>query len=357
MSLSFWKNKKVFLTGHTGFKGSWLSLWLIKLYNVKLTGYALAPSTKSNLFETLNIKSDMNSIIGDVRDLLFLQKAIIETKPDIIIHMAAQSLVRYSYSNPVETYGTNIMGTVNILEAARKCKNVRAILNITSDKCYENKETDLSYKEEESMGGFDPYSSSKGCAELISSAYRNSYFNINKYKEHGVSLATARAGNVIGGGDWAEDRLVPDFFRAIEKKEKLIIRNPKATRPWQHVLDLTRGYLMLCQKLYEEGEKFSESFNFGPDDKDVKNVQWIVEYLVKTWGDNVYYEINKNNQFLHEAHFLKLDSTKAYKKLSWSPKLNINSGLDKICAWHKAKIANENMNKYCITEIENYISL
>jgi CDP-glucose 4,6-dehydratase len=355
--LDFWKGKKVFLTGHTGFKGSWLSLWLIKLLNVKLTGYALKPATKPSLFETVNIKSEMNSIIGDVRNLSFLKKSIIEAKPDIIIHMAAQPLVYYSYSNPIKTYETNVMGTVNLLEAARNCKSVKAILIITSDKCYENKEVDRGYREEESMGGFDPYSSSKGCVELVCSAYRNSYFNVNKYEKHGVAVATARAGNVIGGGDWAKYRLIPDFIRAIEKKEKFIIRNPKAIRPWQHILDLTHGYLILCRKLYEEGKKFSESFNFGPDNKDVKNVQWITEYLVKTWDDNIQYKINGNKEFLHEAHFLKLDSTKAHNKLNWRPRLNLSMSLDKICAWHKAQIAKEDMNKYCTTEIKNYIFL
>jgi len=353
MSSSFWADKRVFLTGHTGFKGSWLSLWLQSL-GAKVTGYALKPTSSPNLFVIAHVEKSMHSIIGDIRDLDNLKKAIKEGNPDIVIHMAAQPLVRYSYTNPVETYATNVMGTVHVLEAARENKNIKAILNVTSDKCYENREIDRGYLEDEPMGGFDPYSNSKGCAELVSSAYRNSFFNVNQYQEHGVAFATARAGNVIGGGDWAEDRLIPDFMRAIEAKQKVSIRNPQAIRPWQHVLEPLYGYMMLCQKLYEEGPNFSESFNFGPDEKDAKNVEWIAGHLVKTWGEGAAYEIASNASSLHEAHFLKLDCTKAHQKLGWQPKWNINIALDKICEWHKALTNGENMYLHSLNDIKMY---
>ena len=341
---NFWTDKRVFLTGHTGFKGGWLSLWLQSL-GAKVTGYALKPPTQPNLFEVASVEKGMHSIIGDIRDLDSLNKAMKEANPDILIHMAAQPLVRYSYSNPVETYATNVMGTVHVLEAARDNKNIKAILNVTSDKCYDNKEVNR---------GYDPYSNSKGCAELVTSAYRNSFFNIEKYKDHGVALATARAGNVIGGGDWAEDRLIPDFMRAIQAKQKVSIRNPHAIRPWQHVLEPLQGYLMLCQKLYEEGPSFSESFNFGPDEKDAKNVEWIATQLVKAWGDGASYEVNSNASSLHEAHFLKLDCTKANHKLGWQPKWDIRVALDKISAWHRAYLNDEDMAKYSLNDIKMY---
>jgi CDP-glucose 4,6-dehydratase len=350
---NFWTDKRVFLTGHTGFKGGWLSLWLQSL-GAEVTGYALKPPTNPNLFEVASVEKGMRSIIGDIRDLDNLKKAMKEVNPDIVIHMAAQPLVRYSYSNPVETYATNVMGPVHVLEASRDNQNIRAILNVTSDKCYDNKEIDRGYKEDEPMGGFDPYSNSKGCAELVSMAYRNSFFNIEKYKEHGVAFATARAGNVIGGGDWAADRLIPDFIRAIQAKQKVSIRNPYAIRPWQHVLEPLQGYLMLCQKLYEEGPSFSESFNFGPDEKDAKNVEWIAGHLVKTWGEGAAYEIASNASSLHEAHFLKLDCSKGRTQLSWQPKWNINKALNEICAWHKAHINGEDMYKYSLNDIKMY---
>jgi CDP-glucose 4,6-dehydratase len=356
MRVPFWAGKRVFLTGHTGFKGSWLSLWLQSL-GAKVTGYALKPSSQPNLFEIASIEKGMHSIIGDIRDLDNLKKAMQEASPDILIHMAAQPLVRYSYSNPVETYATNVMGTVHVLEAARENKNIRAILNITSDKCYDNREIDRGYHEDEPMGGFDPYSNSKGCAELVSSAYRNSFFNIDKYESHGVALATARAGNVIGGGDWAEDRLIPDFIRSMEKKEKLIIRNPHAIRPWQHVLEPLQGYLLLCQKLYEEGSIFSESFNFGSEEKDAKDVEWIASHIVKAWGDGAGYEVRTNSSSLHEAHFLKLDCTKANKRLGWQAKWDIYVALEKICTWHKAYFEKRDMRIFSLGQINEYENL
>lgn len=353
IDINFWSGKSVFLTGHTGFKGGWLSLWLQSL-GATVTGYALNPPTNPNLFTLASVEKGMHSIIGDIRDLDHLKKAMKEANPDILIHMAAQPLVRYSYTNPIETYATNVMGTVHVLEAARDNHNIRAILNVTSDKCYDNREIDRGYREDESMGGFDPYSNSKGCAELVSSAYRNSFFNIDQYQEHGVALATARAGNVIGGGDWAKDRLIPDFMRAIEAKQKVSIRNPYAIRPWQHVLELLSGYMMLCQKLYKEGPNFSESFNFGPDEKDAKNVEWIANQLVKAWGDGAAFEVCSNTPSLHEAHFLKLDSTKARQKLGWQTKWNIDLALKKISAWHKAYLKGEDMQLYSLHDIKMY---
>ena len=339
---SFWKNKKVFLTGHTGFKGSWLSLWLQYL-GADITGYALAPPTKPSLFELANVKNGMRSIIGDVRDLGRLKKSLIESRAEILIHMAAQPLVRYSYLNPVETYSTNVMGTVNVLEVARKNSKIKAILIVTSDKCYENKEINRGYKEHEPMGGFDPYSNSKGCSELVVSAYRNSFFNVKKYKEHGVGLATGRAGNVIGGGDWADDRLIPDIIKAFIKKKPVIIRNPRAIRPWQHVLEPLRGYLMLAEKIYKNGSSFSESFNFGPEKKDAKPVKWIVNVLAKLWENNVSWSLDKSIN-PQEANYLKLDITKAKKKLKWKPYCSLNAALVEIVDWYQFCLKN-NFNK------------
>ena len=269
MNPAFWKGKRILLTGHTGFKGSWLSLWLQSM-GAPVVGYALAPPTNPSLFEVAEVGRGMTSVIGDIRDLEHLCAVFAEHKPEIVIHMAAQPLVRYSYIEPVETYSTNVMGTVNLLEAVRGTDSVKAVVNVTSDKCYENREWVWNYRENEAMGGYDPYSNSKGCAELVTAAYRNSYFHSEKYKEHGVALASGRAGNVIGGGDWAGDRLIPDIMRAITQNLAVNIRNPHAIRPWQHVLEPLSGYLMLAQKLYEEGAAYAEGWNFGPSDEDAQ---------------------------------------------------------------------------------------
>ena len=357
MTTSFWANKRVFLTGHTGFKGSWLSLWLQSL-GAEVTGYALKPATQPNLFEVASVIKVMRSIIGDIRDLDNIKKAMKEANPDILIHMAAQPLVRYSYANPVETYMTNVMGTVHVFEAARENKNIKAILNVTSDKCYDNKEIDRGYREDEPMGGFDPYSNSKGCAELVSSAYRNSFFNVDKYKEHGVALATARAGNVIGGGDWAEDRLIPDFMRAIQAKQKVSIRNPYAIRSWQHVLEPLQGYLILCQKLYEQGPEFAESFNFGPNENEAKSVEWVAKEITKSWADTeLSYEIEDAKNIVHEAQFLKLNSTKANEKLNWFSKLHTEEAIKKITDWHKSHLDKKDMRTFSLSQINEYENL
>jgi len=325
---SFWAGKVVLLTGHTGFKGSWLSLWLQSM-GARVIGYALVPPTNPSLFEVAEVGKEMISIIGDIRDFDKLKATFSEHKPEIIIHMAAQPLVRYSYANPIETYSTNVMGTVHLLEAARLGNSVRAIVNVTTDKCYENREWAWGYRENEPMGGFDPYSNSKGCSELVTAAYRNSYFHPEKYKEHGVALASGRAGNVIGGGDWAEDRLIPDIMRAITKGEPVNIRNPYAIRPWQHVLEPLSGYLVLAKKLYEEGSSYAESWNFGPNDEDAKPVQWIVDRLTNAWGEDASWVLDSGDH-PHEAHYLKLDCSKAKTRLDWHPKWHLEEALGRI---------------------------
>lgn len=344
---SFWKNKRVFVTGHTGFKGGWLSLWLNSLgANVK--GFALSPPTVPSLFEQARVAEKIDSEIGDIRDLEKLEISMLEFDPEIIIHMAAQPLVRYSYIEPLETYEVNVMGTAKVLEVARKCNSLKSIVSVTTDKCYENKEWEWGYRENEPMGGHDPYSSSKGCAELVSSAYRRSFL-----QEKGVGLATARAGNVIGGGDWADDRLIPDILRAFEKNEPVIIRNPRATRPWQHVLEPLSGYLVLAQKLYEEPLQYSEGWNFGPNDNDVKPVDWILNKMVEKW-DGASWQLDEGSH-PHEAGFLKLDISKANSKLNWSPTWCLDSTLEKIVTWQQAWLNKEDIQAKCLLEIDEFM--
>lgn len=348
----FWTGKKVFVTGHTGFKGSWLCLWLQQL-GAEVIGYALQPPTNPSLFEVANVARGMNSIISDIRDGKTLTKAMNDAVPDIVIHMAAQPLVRYSYIEPVETYSTNVMGTVHLLEAVRQTPSVRSVVNVTSDKCYENKEWVWGYRESEAMGGFDPYSNSKGCAELVTSAYRNSFFNPAKYSEHGVAIATGRAGNVIGGGDWAEDRLIPDILRAIFEGRPVVIRNPNAIRPWQHVLEPLSGYLQLAQKLYEKGVDYADGWNFGPRDEDAQPVQWIVERLTQQWGDGASWQLDQGNH-PHEAHYLKLDCSKAKMRLDWQPRWDLGRTLEMIVEWQRAYLAQENMRELTLKQIADY---
>ncbi len=349
---SFWAGKTVLLTGHTGFKGSWLSLWL-QAMGAKVIGYSLAPPTSPSLFEVAKVAENMTSIVGDVRDFSALSAAFEKYQPEIVIHMAAQALVRYSYANPIETYSTNVMGTVHVLEAARLTKSVRAIVNVTSDKCYENKEWTWGYRENEAMGGYDPYSNSKGCAELATAAYRSSYFHPEKYKEHGVALASGRAGNVIGGGDWAEDRLIPDIMRAITQGKPVNIRNPHAFRPWQHVLEPLSGYLQLAQKLYEEGAGYAEGWNFGPSDEDAKPVQWIVEKLTQSWGDGANWVLDGGDH-PHEAHYLKLDCSKAKARLNWHSRWHLEKTLSAIIDWHKNYQRGADMKKITLEQIKIY---
>lgn len=351
MKKEFWRGRRVFLTGHTGFKGSWLTLWLQQL-GAEVTGYALAPNTTPDLFTTATVAANMRSVIADIRDLVTLQSALTNSKSEIVIHMAAQPLVRYSYANPVETYSTNVMGTVNLLEAVRHAPSVKAVVNVTSDKCYENKEWLWGYRENEPMGGHDPYSNSKGCAELVTQAYRNSFFHTNE----AAAIASARAGNVIGGGDWAEDRLIPDIIRAFSNGQEVIIRSPHATRPWQHVLEPLSGYLALAQHLYEQGKTFAEAWNFGPLEHETQPVAWIVEQLATQWGQNSRYRIDTNAASLHEAHHLRLDCSKAAALLRWRPRWTLAKTLSMTTEWYRAYVDAQNMRDYTLRQIETYES-
>ncbi|MHB8846764.1 MAG: CDP-glucose 4,6-dehydratase [Nitrospirota bacterium] len=333
MNRQFWRNKRVFMTGHTGFKGSWLCLWLHAL-GADVHGYALDPPTEPSLFRLCKIDSLVHSTINDVRDGEALRKALAASEADIAIHLAAQPLVRDSYKVPVDTYAINVMGTVNFLEAVRQVNTVRSVVNVTTDKCYENREWVWGYRENEPLGGYDPYSNSKACSELVTAAYRNSYFNPNDHARHGVGIASARAGNVIGGGDWAADRLVPDFIRAIVKHDRLQIRNPHAVRPWQHVLDPLCGYLTLAEHLYLDGPRFTGAWNFGPDDADARSVEWIVRTLCDAWGEGASYVIDTGTH-PHEAHYLKLDCSKARTELGWRPCWTLDRALESIVTWVK----------------------
>lgn len=349
---TFYNGKKILITGHTGFKGSWLCLLLNEL-GAKVVGYALQPPTSPSLFEEAKIENNIISYIGDIRNLEFLTEVLQKEQPEIVIHMAAQPLVRDSYKIPVETYEINVMGTVHILEACRNTSSVKSIVNVTTDKSYENKEWHWGYRENEPMGGYDPYSNSKGCSELVTSAYRNSYFNPKDYNTHGVGIASARAGNVIGGGDWANDRLIPDFIRAITNNETLHIRSPYAIRPWQHVLEPLTGYISLAMELYEDGPKYASGWNFGPEDSDAKNVEWITETICNIWGNNATYEIDKSPQ-PHEANYLKLDTSKAKAELNWFPKWTIKTALQSIVDWNKAWINGSNMKEVTVQQIYKY---
>ncbi len=344
---SFWTGKKVLLTGHTGFKGSWLSLWLQSL-GASLRGVALAPPTSPSLFEVAEVAKGMAHCLTDIRDFSALRAHFIEFQPEIVIHMAAQPLVRLSYQQPIETYATNVMGTVHVLEAARSCGSVKAIVNVTTDKCYDNREWVWGYRENEPMGGHDPYSSSKGCAELVSAAYRQSFL-----QNAGIALATARAGNVIGGGDWAQDRLIPDILKALEDQTTVLIRNPHATRPWQHVLEPLSGYLTLAQHLFTHGAEYAEGWNFGPRDEDAQTVQWIVERLCQGWGSDAHWSLQPGSH-PHEAHFLKLDISKARQRLSWVPRWPLEKALQKITHWQQHWLNGQDMRALCLQQISEY---
>lgn len=349
----FWNGKRVFLTGHTGFKGGWLSLWLSSM-GAKVTGFALAPNTSPNFYEVVGVEGELEkSHIADIRDLKKLQDAMRDAQPEIVIHMAAQPLVRYSYDNPVETYATNVMGTVHVLESIRALACVRAAVIVTTDKCYENQEWVWGYRENEPMGGHDPYSNSKGCAELVTSAYRQSYFSPEQYEKHRVAIGSARAGNVIGGGDWSQDRLIPDAIQAFESNQPLMIRNPLATRPWQHVLEPLSGYLVLAQALYEQGAKFDGAWNFGPRDEDARTVQEVVNLLIESWDTTASWMQDEKEQ-PHEAHALKLDCSKAHQYLKWSAKWNLEAAISQITQWHKALHQNSNMREISLSQIDDY---
>ena len=343
----FWRGKRVLVTGHTGFKGGWLSLWLQRM-GAELVGVALEPPSAPSLFDRACVGKGMKSWIGDIRDGDLIAEVVQASQPEIVFHLAAQPLVRYSYKAPVETYATNVMGLVHLLEAVRSAGSVKAVVNVTSDKCYENREWVWGYREDEAMGGYDPYSNSKGCAELVTSAYRRSFF-----ADEGIALASVRAGNVIGGGDWAEDRIIPDILRAFEACETVVIRNPNAIRPWQHVLEPLSGYVTLAEKLYCEGAAWAESWNIGPREEDALPVSWIVERMVDAWSHAAGWRLDDAPK-MHEANYLKLDAAKIGARLGWAPRWHLDVALEKIITWHRAHLAGEDMRAQTLQQIEDY---
>ena len=329
----FWRNKRVFLTGHSGFKGAWLSLWLQQM-GARVTGFALPPATTPSLYDLAGLGRYVDSHFGDIRDAEVVRKALTGSESEVVIHMAAQPLVRYSYANPIETYHTNVLGTVHVLDAVRFAPAVRAVLVVSSDKCYENREWVWGYRETDPMGGYDPYSSSKGCTELVTAAYRSSYFSPDQYPKHRVAVGSARAGNVIGGGDWSDDRLIPDLLRAIAAREPVRIRAPGAVRPWQHVMEPLSGYLALAQRLYSEGPKFGEGWNFGPDTSDARTVAWVMDYFARQWGGDAAW-IREEGAQVHEANLLTLDCAKARQRLGYRSRWSLETAIDRIVSWHK----------------------
>ncbi len=353
MNAGFWRGKKVLITGHTGFKGGWLSLWLQRL-GADLLGYSLPPTTPS-LFETARVVGGMSSVMGDIRDLERLREMVVGHGPEIVIHMAAQSLVRYSYQNPVETYATNVMGTVNLLEAVRQVPGARVVINVTSDKCYRNDESPEGYREEQALGGRDPYSSSKACSELVTAAYRSSFFADRRTEGGPVAIATVRSGNVIGGGDWAADRLVPDCIRAFVVGRPVSLRYPNAVRPWQHVLEPLRGYLMLAERLWGEGgAAYAESWNFGPDLSDDASVGSVAARVAALWGSDARVSQPVHDAFPHEAGVLRLDATKARTRLGWRPRWRLNQALAHTVAWYRAGETGQDMQAFTLSQIESY---
>lgn len=353
VSWNFWRGKRVLITGHTGFKGGWLALWLNAL-GAEVFGYALPPATEPSLFETARLgTAGISHRLGDIRDLPEVRSAVAACRPDVLFHLAAQSLVRWSYAEPIETYATNVLGTAHVLEAVRRESSVRAVIIATSDKCYENRERDEGYKESEPMGGRDPYSSSKGCAELVTAAYRSSYFEPSRYSEHGVAVASVRAGNVIGGGDWSADRLIPDVFRAAVAECPVRIRSPGAVRPWQHVLEPLSGYLLLAERLWSDGARFAQGWNFGPADRDARPVGDVMDRIVRLWGGGLRWETDAGSH-PHEAALLRLDSTKARGQLGWRPRLDLEQALAWTVDWYKACLDGGDMSEFTAIQIAGY---
>ena len=351
----FWQGKKVLITGHTGFKGGWLSLWLQEMGS-KVIGLALDPPTNPNLFDQANVAENMLSLKADIRELDPLKKIFQDQKPEIVFHLAAQSLVRYSYLEPVETYQTNVIGSLNILEAIKYVNSVRSVVMVTTDKCYDNQEWVWGYRENEPMGGHDPYSSSKGCAELLIASFRDSFFPNHAFEKHKTGIASVRAGNVIGGGDWAEDRLIPDIFRAIKNRTTVRVRNPNAIRPWQHVLEPLSGYLMLAEKLYKNGDKYAEAWNFGPKEEDTKTVEWIINRISKQLGEETRWTYDDGDH-PHEANYLKLDCSKAHNILLWKPKWSLDQALIKIIEWYRDELTGKNVKEKTLSQINEYMKL
>ncbi len=352
---SFWKGRRVFLTGHTGFKGSWLSLWLHAL-GAGVTGYALDPPTRPSLFHQAEVAGAVRSICADIRDFPRLKSAIAECRPDVVIHMAAQSVVRRGYEEPIETYSSNVMGTVHLLEALRQLGQPCVVVNVTSDKCYENREWVWGYRESDPLGGHDPYSNSKGCAEMVTSAFRDSYFRAEDVGHHKIAVASARAGNVIGGGDWTSDQLIPDLIRAFLAGQLCLIRSPSAIRPWQFVLEALRGYLILAERLAEDPGRFASAWNFGPAEADARTVSWIADELARSWGIGASW--NKDAA-VHprESNYLRLDTSKAAAYLEWHPVLPLNQALDWIVEWYRAFQAGDDLRRLTLTQIQRYEAL
>jgi CDP-glucose 4,6-dehydratase len=351
-----WKGKRVFLTGHTGFKGGWLALWLASKDAV-VRGYALDPCTEPNLFTEARVGSVIEDIRGDIRDASTLERALKDFAPEVVFHMAAQPLVRHSYVDPIGTYEINVIGTARVLDAIRRTPSVRAVVSVTTDKCYENKEWLWGYRETDAMGGYDPYSSSKACAEIVSAAYRHSYFPVEKLAKidgHNVALATARAGNVIGGGDWSTDRLIPDLIRGFLAGESVLVRRPHAIRPWQHVLEPLAGYIALAEHLLSsEPARYATAFNFGPSDDDAQEVGWIVEKMVGFWGGSASWTLDPDPG-PHEAGYLKLDASRARAELAWHPRLRLETALEWLVAWYKAWHSGTDMHQFTLDQIEAY---
>ena len=350
-----WSGRRVFLTGHTGFKGSWLAIWLSRL-GAQIRGYALDPSTEPNMFNLLSPGTLVDDVRGDVRDSAKLEASMNQFGPDVVFHLAAQPIVRRSYADPVGTYGTNVMGTVHLMEAVRRTPTVRAVICVTTDKCYQNQEWIWPYRETDPLGGYDPYASSKACAELISAAYRSSFFPVESIHEHHAALATARAGNVIGGGDWSEDRLIPDLVRGFISGKPVLIRRPDAIRPWQHVLESLHGYMMLAGELLAQDAKFASAYNFGPSDEDIWPVERIATKLVDMWGNGASW-IRDTVPGLHENHVLRLDVSKARVELGWQPRLKIETALEWTMTWYRAWNQGDNMAEFTGIQVGDYEGL
>ena len=354
MNPTFWKNKTVLVTGHTGFKGSWISI-ILKKFGANVIGFSKDIPTNPSMYKITCVENGMTSIIGNINDSKHIKQVFEQNKPEIVIHMAAQALVRESYKNPLETFSTNVMGTANVLEAVRNSNSVKVCIIVTSDKSYRTKIDNSKYSEDDPMGGHDPYSGSKGCAELVTSSYRSSFFNPSKFQEHKISIASVRAGNVIGGGDWATDRLFPDIMRGIQNNSKIIIRNPESTRPWQFVLDPLFGYILLAEKMWENGKKFSEGWNFGPTKDDEKPVRWITEFIKNNTDKKINFEINSSSQ-PHEEKYLKLNCMKSISELGWMSKMNIEKTLLLTLNWYAEFMKGNNMKEFTEKQIDEFIA-